>query len=215
MTLPLPFATASVAYVMGRTFHRLRQWKLPTPAAVVGALAMDAGIHAARLVYQYNAATHNSQQRASMLAEQLQKLRQQHDYVRVVGHSLGCRHVVEACALLPPKERPNALHLCAPAMTRSDLSPFVHCEAPSLAQEKTVIYYSEKDVTLGLVLRAMWRGEQSVGEIGMPNEKIAPNVHLVNASRSLGGYYVGAHTDYADKFHYFAYPSSPSANKQV
>lgn len=80
-----------------------------------------------------------------------------------------------------------------------------------LGQEQTVVYYSHKDLTLGVLLRTLLGGTQAVGEIGLPNleSHLDPSVTLVNASRSLGGYYIGAHTDYADKFHYFCLPSPP------
>jgi hypothetical protein len=72
------------------------------------------------------------------------------------------------------------------------------------------VYYSEKDVTLGILLRAILKGDQAIGEIGLPEtvglEKnwMEPSVQAINVSSSLGGFYVGAHTDYANKFHYFA-----------
>jgi hypothetical protein len=31
-----------------------------------------------------------------------------------------------------------------------------------------------------------------------------PSVQAIDVSKSLGGFLVGAHTDYAEKFHYFA-----------
>lgn len=85
--------------------NQLRHFKFPTPASIAGALAIDVGLHAARLAYQFNTATHESQDRAEMLAWRLLDLRKKHDYLRVVGHSLGCRHIVEACSLMDPTER--------------------------------------------------------------------------------------------------------------
>ncbi|GAA5801417.1 hypothetical protein HPULCUR_006863 [Helicostylum pulchrum] len=69
-----------------------------------------------------------------------------------------------------------------------------------------------RDITLGILLRALLKGEQSVGEIGLPayinseRDWLDPTVNAVDVSKSLGGFYVGAHTDYAEKFHYFARP---------
>jgi hypothetical protein len=81
-----------------------------------------------------------------------------------------------------------------------------------LGRENTRIYYSKKDITLGILLRAILKGDQSIGEIGLPDqigfEKnwLDPTVKAIDVSKSLGGFYVGAHTDYAEKFHYFAQP---------
>ena len=36
---------------------------------------------------------------------------------RVVGHSLGCKLLLEALPLLPPAKRPKEVHLCAAAAT--------------------------------------------------------------------------------------------------
>ncbi|KAL0074472.1 hypothetical protein J3Q64DRAFT_1770307 [Phycomyces blakesleeanus] len=198
----------SVAYVVGRNVQRLRQWKLPTPASLMGALVVDAGLHCGRLAYQFNTATVESKERAEMLAGRLLELRTRHDYLRVVSHSLGCRHLVEACALLYPEERPDEVHLCAPALVASDLERFFAGAEKGLGRENTVIYYSEKDLTLGVLLRALLMGQQAVGEIGLPGVTLPPSVRIIDCSRSLGGFYVGAHTDYADKFHFFASPRS-------
>lgn len=39
-------------------------------------------------------------------------------HLRVVAHSLGCRHLLEAVKLLALEERPDEVHLCAPACTQ-------------------------------------------------------------------------------------------------
>ncbi|KAI9025969.1 hypothetical protein CLU79DRAFT_803545 [Phycomyces nitens] len=202
--IPVPLATlGSVAYVVGRNVQRLRQWRLPTPASLMGAAVVDVGLHCGRLAYQFNTATVESKERAEMLAGRLLELRTRHDYLRVVSHSLGCRHLVEACALLYPEERPDAVHLCAPALVASDLERFFGA-GEGLGRENTVIYYSEKDLTLGILLRTLLMGKQAVGEIGLPGVSLPSSVRTIDCSRSLGGFYVGAHTDYADKFHFFA-----------
>lgn len=66
---------------------------------------MDVGLHAARLAYQFSTATRESHERAEMLAWRLLDLRRKYDTLRIVGHSLGCRHIVEACSLMSHNER--------------------------------------------------------------------------------------------------------------
>ncbi|KAI8997675.1 hypothetical protein BDB01DRAFT_771948 [Pilobolus umbonatus] len=202
-----------MVYLISRNLKQLKNLRFPTPASIAGAFAMDVGIHAARLSYQYNTAVQESQDRAEMLAWRLLDLRRRHDYLRVVGHSLGCRHIVEACSLMSEQERPDSVHLCAPALVASDIVGHIDKEHHGLGRDNTIIYYSQKDITLGILLRILLKGEQAVGEIGLPAEVgfhkdwLNPTIRSIDVSKSLGGYYVGAHTDYANKFHFFAHPS--------
>ena len=109
--------------------------------------------------------------------------------------------------------RPDAIHLCAPALVASDIVPLIRPGTGGLGRSKTVVYYSHKDVTLGILLRAILKGDQAVGETGLPDVPVDSSVRLIDASNSLGGYYVRAHTDYAHKFHYFAH--APTALRTI
>lgn len=95
-----------------------------------------------------------------------------------------------------------------------ELQPHV-APGRGLGRSNTTIYYSGKDLTLGVLLRALLVGDQAVGEVGFRDSKaeVDPSVKAIDASRSLGGYYISAHTDYAHKFHYFARPDSPAIEK--
>ncbi|CAO3657084.1 unnamed protein product [Mucor hiemalis] len=110
------------------------------------------------------------------------------------------------------QERPDSVHLCAPALVAPDIVNQIRKDTGGLGREQTLIYYSPKDITLGILLRAILRGDQAIGEIGLPDEVgfekqwKDPTVQAIDVSKSLGGFYVGAHTDYAEKFHYFAKP---------
>ncbi|KAI8065730.1 hypothetical protein BC940DRAFT_240795 [Gongronella butleri] len=210
--IPIPFASlGSAAYLIGRNMQQLRHLRFPSPASIFGALAIDAGLHMGRLAYQFHVATKESHERAETLAFRLLQLREKYDKIRLVGHSLGCRHIVEACSLLTLRDRPNEIHLCAPALVRNDILPMVAVGSGGIGQQNTMIYYSHKDVTLGVLFRALVAGDQAIGEIGLPDEPLDPSVLMIDASRSLGGYYVGSHTDYADKFHFMcaATPTNP------
>ncbi|KAI8975081.1 hypothetical protein BDF20DRAFT_876823 [Mycotypha africana] len=251
--IPIPIASlTSTAFFLAKNSKRLKTLRFfPTPASIAGALAIDAGLHAARLAYQFNTATQESQDRAEMLAWRLLQLRKKYDYLRIVGHSLGCRHIVEACSLMQPDERPDSVHLCAPALVLSDIADQIRKPNASnsndrsgshgnsisredsdgsnggggLGRKQTLIYYSHKDITLGILLRILLKGEQVVGEIGLHDQQqqfsllpeevgsfkdkkdwLDPTVKAIDVSSSLGGFYIGAHTDYANKFHYFAQP---------
>lgn len=91
--------------MIAKNLKQLKNLKFPTPASIAGAIAIDVGIHATRLAYQYSVANETSQDRAEMLAWRLLDLRRKYSYLRVVGHSLGCRHIVEACSLMSFEER--------------------------------------------------------------------------------------------------------------
>lgn len=230
--IPIPIASfGSTAYLVAKNLKQLKNLRFPTPASIAGALAIDVGLHATRLAYQFSIANQESHERAEMLAWRLLDLRRKHDYLRVVGHSLGCRHIVEACSLMNPderygigsylfmifnrsiikkKKRPDSIHLCAPALVAPDIVNQIRKDTGGLGRSETLIYYSQKDITLGILLRAILKGQQSIGEIGLPKQVgfesnwLDPTVKSIDVSKSLGGFYVGAHTDYADKFHYFA-----------
>ncbi|CEP14019.1 hypothetical protein [Parasitella parasitica] len=211
--VPIPFASfGSAAYLIAKNLKQLKNLRLPTPASIAGAVAIDVGLHATRLAYQFNIANQESHERAEMLAWRLLDLRRKYDYLRVVGHSLGCRHIVEACSLMEAKERPDSIHLCAPALVAPDIVNQIRKETGGLGQNKTLIYYSQKDITLGILLRVLLKGDQAIGEIGLPEQVgfekdwLDGSVKSIDVSKSLGGFYVGAHTDYANKFHYFAQP---------
>jgi hypothetical protein len=80
--------------------------------------------------------------------------------------------------------------------------PYIGPDKGGLAKVKTNIYYSPKDLTLGVLLRAILGGSRPLGEVGLPaNIPIDNSVQIIDASSSLGFL---SHTDYADKFHFMA-----------
>jgi hypothetical protein len=54
--------------------------------------------------------------------------------------------VIESAASLPPEQRPDEIHLCAPAVRENDVAE----KLPSLARGATYLYYTEKDRVLEL-----------------------------------------------------------------
>ncbi len=108
-------------------------------AASLGNLGMIVGEQvltvSALFVHQYLTATRNARILAEEHATQLATLAERGARVRVVAHSLGCRQVIEAASSLSPEQRPDEIHLCAPAVREDDVSE----KLPSLARSATYL----------------------------------------------------------------------------
>jgi hypothetical protein len=164
ISAPLPLGTAAkVAWDVYRAVSQLRRFN------VVGNVAMLVGEEVARaavlFVAEYRAAERAAAERAEVLAECLALLARQHERVRLVAHSLGCRHAIEAVGSLPDEERPHEIHLCAAACREDDIAPALQ----RLARERTVLYYAPTD----LVLRtgfALLSGGPALGVAGPADE---------------------------------------------
>ena len=161
--IPIPFITAARAAtelaVRGRRLMRF------TPGAVATHVAGDLGLHAARLVKQFYDAKAGAREDGQRLADALRALRLDSDVrtVRVVAHSLGCLATVEALALLPLSERPDEVHLCAPALSaerlvaddvanglaRPSLDALSAGAEMNRRRGTTSVYYCRDDVVLG------------------------------------------------------------------
>lgn len=140
---PIPFASAAkIAWDVYGAVSKIRKLN------IASALAMTAGEQVARIAIrfamEYRAAERAAQERAIGLAERLSELAAEHERVRVVAHSLGCRHVIEAVSVLEPSARPSEVHLCAPACSEAD----VELELENLARERTHLYFTPADLVL-------------------------------------------------------------------
>ncbi|KAK9710396.1 hypothetical protein K7432_008432 [Basidiobolus ranarum] len=197
-TFPFPFATLSgAAFLVYKNANKLKNFRFPTPAAIVSTLALDAGLNTARLAYQYHIATEASQLRADLLAEKLVQLRRDHSRVRIVAHSLGCSHLLAAIRELTESDKPDVIHLCAPAV-REEVVKDVLSLSP--AKEQTYCYHTTRDLTLAALFRVMAQGS-AIGDIGLSQEY--PNIMSIDVSHRFD---VVVHTKYARKFHHFAEP---------
>ncbi len=87
------------------------------------------------------------------------ELRKRHDVVRVVAHSLGCRHAIAAISSMTANERPDLLHLCAPAVREVDVQ--VHLRR--LVRQHTYVYYTARDTVLAVPFVVMASGS-ALGE---------------------------------------------------
>ncbi|CAO3703412.1 unnamed protein product [Rhizopus stolonifer] len=56
----LPIPLASTAFLLAKNIQQLKKFQLPTPGSIAAALALDIGLHAGRLAYQFNTATSES-----------------------------------------------------------------------------------------------------------------------------------------------------------
>ena len=140
--------------------------------------------------HQYVLATRSARTRADELATTLRDLRETHRYVRVVGHSLGCSHVIEAAALLDPAGRPDEIHLCAPACREDDVGG----KLPRLAREQTFLYHTHKDRVLELGFAPLARG-RALGQTG-PSRAYAGMSAL-----DVGGHFdFWVHNEYPKRF---------------
>ncbi|KAL1917224.1 uncharacterized protein VTP21DRAFT_4880 [Calcarisporiella thermophila] len=194
----MPFAAlGSIAYLAGQSWIALRKLRFPSLASIAGALVVDVGLHAARLAFQYHQAQKESTERAEALALRLLRLREEYDKIRIVSHSLGCRHLVEALGHLSPKEWPDSIHLCAPALAETEtVSKLLRNPSADIR-----LYYTPQDWTLAVLFRAIV-GARAMGEVGL-REDYGERVRAIDVSRYLG-MPVSAHTNYANRFHRFA-----------
>ena len=108
----------------------------------------------AHFVHQYVTAARSAREQAGDQAAHLRKLAEEERRVRVVAHSLGCSHVIEAVSQLEADRRPHEIHLCAPACKEKHVVE----KLSALAQERTYLYYTKKDRVLDLVFTPLARG---------------------------------------------------------
>jgi hypothetical protein len=140
---PIPFASAAkLAWDVYGHLSRVRRLNVPA------ALAMTAGEEIAKIALrfagEYRAAERAAHERADAFAGALEQLRARHDRIRVVAHSLGCRHAIEAISSLAEAARPDSVHLCAPACREE----VVAAQLVSLARGHTALYYTPNDLVL-------------------------------------------------------------------
>lgn len=116
--------------------------------------AEEVTLVSALFVRQYLAAARRAEELADELAFHLRELARSGRRVRVVAHSLGCRQVIEAAGALAPEERPDEIHLCAPACREDDVAE----RLSDLARERAFLYFSGKDRVLDLGFAPLARG---------------------------------------------------------
>ena len=139
-------------------------------------------LHAGRLVAQYRQAAATSQLEAGNLREILKELRENHDVVRVVAHSLGCRMLLHACQPLPHELRPDEVHLLAAAVTATEALPLLS----TLSQSGTHAYFSKDDLTLGVAFRVI-EGGAALGYSGLEGVELSDEAQIAPGGSSGSG----------------------------
>jgi hypothetical protein len=161
----LPRSLAAMGAVKGAVdvFRIVRNVRRAARLAHWGAMAAEElAFLTAHFVYQYVAATRSAAERAADLALHLEELAAEHRRVRVVAHSLGCRHVIEGISLLSESKRPAEVHLCAPACREQDVAE----KLEGLARERTWLYYTRADRVLDLAFTPIAMG-RAMGSVGL------------------------------------------------
>ena len=113
-----------------------------------GALGMDAALNVGRVWMQYLNTAYCSPQETERLTDVLRELRGEYGHVRVVAYSVGCRLLMEACQPLEACQRPDEIHLIAPAVV-CDEGAALLSTGGGLARGNTHVYYTSEDVVLG------------------------------------------------------------------
>lgn len=190
--LALPIASsAKTAWDIYRVVRHTRRLN---PLAMAGwFLAEQATALSFRFVEQFVEARREAQFRAEDLATCLESLAEEGRRVRVVAHSLGCRHVIESSSQLTGSARPHEIHLCAPACLEEE----VEDKLANLAQEDTYLYYTPLDHVLDISFRAMAKG-RALGAAGVDGQYA--NLHPRDVSSAFDFW---VHTEYKNRFNRF------------
>lgn len=199
-SVPVPLATLAAASLLALRSVRA----LASPISLVPVLAAvglsEAALLAGRLLAQYQAAQTTAAERASDLANVLRDARKSQQRVRLVCHSLGAAHAVRGLALLPGDERPDEVHLCAPACTEADLAPLLGAHADSgVARGQAFLYYSAQDAVLASLFRLLARGEHALG--AAPPKQTHARLSCIDVSDYFG---LSVHSAYREMFAHFA-----------
>ncbi|KAL9647412.1 hypothetical protein ABK040_006775 [Willaertia magna] len=190
--LPLPVTTlASV------TLHLLRSSRFLTPAAIPTVLLTDVIFTTAMLYYEFLKANENATEYAIEFSKELHLLRNRYNKIRIVGHSLGCKHIIEAIKLLPLEYRPDEIHLCAPAINEEDVKDVL---SEGLAKDATFHYYSKEDYLLSYIFPIISQQKIALGAHPLKNNY--NNTQSIQVCEHFDGFFV--HNTYATNFHKFA-----------
>lgn len=191
---------ASGAKTVFDLYRMLRHARRISPISTAGwFLAEQGAALSARFVSQFIQARRHASLRADDLANCLAALAADGRRVRVVAHSLGCRQVIEAAALMPRDQRPHEIHLCAPACLEAEVKD----KLANLAREATVLYYAGPDLVLETSFRVMSQG-RAIGAAGL--EASYPGLSTRDVSAEFDFW---VHTEYKNRFPNFLVTPEP------
>jgi hypothetical protein len=136
---PIPYPIATAAHFAVRTIAAARFVKLITPIGLAAAVGGDLALYTGRLIREYHRADTNAVAQSDALACDLSLLHYEYEHVRVVAHSLGCKLLLKALEKIPKAERPEEVHLCAPAVMEDAETLKI---LPEISTRHTFIYRS-------------------------------------------------------------------------
>eukprot|EP00698_Gefionella_okellyi_P004671 TRINITY_DN14275_c0_g1_i1.p1 TRINITY_DN14275_c0_g1~~TRINITY_DN14275_c0_g1_i1.p1 ORF type:complete len:292 (-),score=36.24 TRINITY_DN14275_c0_g1_i1:729-1604(-) len=203
--IPIPFVTLGYLATQAKRviqkpprLSRMQLW-LSRPRTFGLAVLADVSLLAARLYTQFETAAKVSETQADKLAQHLVHLREQYARVRVVAHSLGCRHVIRAIHQIPPEQRPDEVHLLAPAVGSESVSAL-----KGLSKDMTYLYHCKRDAMCGRSYRLV-RKQNALGAVGVPvtqdNDDENGTLTVIDTDAFFG---VFVHRQYQNRFHLFA-----------
>ena len=139
------------------------------------------------------------------MAEQISKLKRETEFVRIVAHSIGCLHALQAASLLAESERPSSMHLCAPACSEKEIEDILKKEVAG----QTHVYFSSSDYLLSYLYRVQGFGlKKAIGSEGLKENY--PGVNLLDVKDHFEFF---VHTEYCNRFHRFAALETIKINK--
>ena len=195
---------ASGAKTAWDIYRMLRHARRISPLSTAGwFLAEQGAVLSARFVGQFIQAQRQASMRADDLASCLEALATDERRVRVVAHSLGCRQVIEAAALLPLEQRPHEIHLCAPACLESEVSD----KLANLAREEAIVYFARPDLVLETSFRVMSHG-RAIGAAGLEGDY--PGLRSCDVSQEFDFW---VHTEYKNRFSRFVVQSTSNCDE--
>ena len=189
---PIPFMTsAHTAYSVYKKTKILRL----NPWILAGSALFDAGLFATRMMYEYKHAEQNTHKLAHQLAHDLIKVSDRYEKVRIVAHSLGCKLLMNAIIDIPPKYRPDIIHLCAPAFVEEDYGYMLN----EISKDKTYLYYTNNDIILNNILQLIL-GKSVCGADGLKKEY--HNIITTDVSEYFKNHWM-IHNNYKNELHNF------------
>lgn len=205
--IPVPVTTlTTICYQIANVLYK-RSFRV-TPTLFLASLLNDVALTAVSGYLEFQQANKNALEYSHLFTTQLSELRNKYDYVRVVAHSLGAKHAIEAIKQLPKEERPDEVHLCAAAVSEKSVQEiFLEglTNAKSNGEKRTYHYWNENDYLLSYIFRTITMGEVAIGSselLGSYKSIMSLNVPIEHFPKVYGQPIV--HNMYGNVFYKFA-----------
>jgi hypothetical protein len=174
--IPLPITTLALAATQLLTLLLRRRTLLNiiNPSMLLATVLHDIAFTIVVGYLEFRQANFNAKQYAHLLRDEILKLNQQYDKLRIVAHSLGAKHAIEAIKLLDIMERPFEVHLCAAALTENDYKDLFTEGLVNRKDPKNMVYsyWSEQDYLLKTLSPIITGGESPIGCTDLKNLQV-------------------------------------------